>query len=119
MLKTFTLDKVVDEQFTETEGKRTFHLTDENGDKRTVWGSTLLDENQHPVTISTNIKREYPLIQCLFNSKVKDTIRIEFTQYNCVFDRKSMMSTQQTVDDILKQMKTKPVRIGPLLSFTN
>ncbi len=117
MLKTYTLEKVVDEQYTETEGKRTFHLVDENGDRRTVWGSTLLDENQHPVSISTDKKREYPLIQCLFNSKVKDTIKIEFTQYNCVFDRKSMNVDHQTIEDIAKEMQKKPVRIGPLLQF--
>lgn len=118
MLKTFTLEKVVDEQLTETEGKRVFHLFDENGDKRTVWGSTLLDENQHPVSISTNQQREYPLIQCLFNSKVQDTISIEFTQYNSVFNRKSMSEVQQTVEDIMKEMQKKPMRVGSLLQFS-
>ena len=119
MLKTFTLEKVVDEQLTETEGKRIFYLIDENGDKRTVWGSTLLNDSQQPVSISTNKKREYPLIQCLFNSKVQDTIKIEFTQYNSVFNRKSMSDVQQTVEDIMKEMKTKPMRVGSLLQFVD
>ena len=117
MLKTFTLNKVVDEQFTETEGRRIFFLTDESGDERSVWGSTLLDENQHPVSISTDKKREYPLIQCLFDSKVKDTIKIEFTQYNDIFDRKSMSLEHQTIDEIAKEMQNKPLRIGALLQF--
>ncbi len=117
MLKTFTLDKIVDEQLTETEGKRTFYLTDENGDKRIVWGTTLLDEQQFPVSISTHKKREFPLLQCLFHSKVKDTIKIEFTQYNSVFDRKSMSEIQQSVDNIIKEMQKKPYRVGSLLQF--
>ena len=119
MLKTFTLEKVVDEQLTETEGKRIFHLTDENGEKRTVWGSTLLNDNQQPISISTNKKREYPLIQCLFNSKIQDKIKIEFTQYNSVFNRKSMADVQQTVEDIMKEMKKKPMRVGSLLQFVD
>lgn len=117
MLKTFTLEKIVDEQLSETEGKRTFHLTDENGDKRTVWGSTLLNEQQTPVSISTNKKPEYSLIQGLFDTKIKDSITIEFTQYKTVFDRKSMSDVQQTVEDIMKEMQKKPKRVGSLFQF--
>lgn len=115
MLKTFTLEKVVDELLTETEGQRTFHLSDEKGEKITVWGNTLLDENQQPVSISTHKKREYSLIQSLFSSKIKDTIKIEFTQYNSVFDRKSMSEVQQTVEDIMTKMQKKPLRVGSVL----
>ena len=115
MLKTFTLDKIVDEQFTETEGKRTFYLTDENGEQRVVWGSTLLDEKQQPVSITAVRKREHPLIQCLFDAKIKDIINIEFTQYNAIFDRKANQLNAQTINDIANEMQKKPYRVDSLI----
>ncbi len=115
MLKTFTLERIVDEQFTETEGKRTFFLVDEKGEKRTVWGSTLLDEKQQPVSITAQRKREHPLLQCLFESKIKDTINIEFTQYNAIFDRKANQINAQTVEEIAEEMQKKSFRVGPLI----
>jgi hypothetical protein len=118
MLKTYTLVRKEEQQISDTEGKMIFHLTDENGDQRTVWGTTKLDENLNPVSISTEKKREFPLIQCLFVTNVNETINIEFQQYNTVFERKEMGVSQQTVDDIAKSMMNKPVRLGPLLKST-
>jgi len=120
MFKTFTLDRIVDEQLTETEGKRVFHLTDENGDSRTVWGTTLLNEDKVPVSIAANKKREHPLIECLFNSELKDVISIEFKQYNSIFvrDNKEVEVTAQTIDELAKEMQSKPLRVGSLIKST-
>ena len=118
MLKTFTLDRIVDEQLTETEGKRTFHITDETGFTRTVWGTTLLNENKQVVSIAANKKREHPLIQCLADAVLKETISIEFTQYNAVFGRDDRDPSKQTIDDIAKEMQDRPMRIDSLISLT-
>lgn len=118
MFKTFTLDRIVDEQLSETEGKRTFYIIDEKGDTRAVWGTTLIDEKGTPVSIAANKKREHPLIQCLFNSKIKQTINIEFTQYNSIFERKDEpVNAPFSIDEIAKEMQQKPVRVGSLVAF--
>ncbi len=120
MFKTFTLDRIVDEQLTETEGKRTFHITDESGYTRTVWGTTLIDASQRPLTITANKKREHPLIQCLFDADLKQTINIEFTQYNDIFERKDEpVDTPFSVEEIAKEMETKQVRVGSLVAFSD
>ena len=113
MLKTFTLNRIEEEQISKTEGKMTFYLTDELGDKRSVWGYTLLDENQTAVSITTDVKREHPLIQCLFVSEINETINIEFKQYNNVFERHQMK--EKTIEEIAQDMQNKPLRLGPLL----
>ena len=120
MQKTFTLDRIVDEQLTETEGKRTFHLIDENGEQRTVWGTTLLNEDKVPVSISANKKREYPLLECLFDSALKDTIKIEFEQYNTIFERDNakVEVTAETIEALAKEMQSKPMRVGSLIKTT-
>ncbi len=120
MYKTFTLDRIVDEQLTETEGKRTFHLTDENGDSRTVWGSTLINEYKMPVSITANKKREHPLIQCLFDAELNAQINIEFDQYNTVFERDDAKAevTAETLDNLFKDMQSKPFRVGSLIKTT-
>ena len=117
MLKTFTLNKIKEEVLSESEGKMTFELTDENGDTRTVWGMTTLDENDIPVSISAVKTREHPLIQCLFKSQPNETIKIEFTQYNNIFERKDDEKTP-TIEELLEEMKKKPLRMGELLEFT-
>ncbi len=115
MFKTFTLTRKEEEQLSETEGKMTFHLMDENGLKRTVSGFTQLDENLNAVSISTPRKREYPLIQCLFITDVGETINIEFTQYNDVFVRNDQDTAEKTIEELAREMQAKPVRLGPLL----
>ena len=119
MLKTFTLNKVEEEVLSESEGKMTFELRDEAGVIRSVWGTTKLDQNGLPLSISANKTREHPLIQCLFNSQPNETIKIEFTQYNDIFERKDEDQKTPSVDDLIKEMQKKPLRIGELLEFTD
>ena len=118
MIKTFTLQRIEEQQISATEGKMTFYLVDENGEYRTVTGATHLDENRQAIKISTQIKREHPLIQCLFDSDLNDTINIEFDQYNTVIERKDSNSTTPSVDDLIKEMQEKPIRLGPMLKST-
>ncbi len=115
MFKTFTLTRKEEEQLSETQGKMTFHLTDENGFERKVSGLTQLDENLNAVSISSHRKREHPLIQCLFINNVDETINIEFSQYNDVFARNDQDKTQKTIEDLAREMQNKPLRLGPLL----
>ena len=120
MFKTFTLDRIVDEQLTETEGKRTFHITDESGYTRTVWGTTLINDAKVPLSITASKKREHPLIQCLFDPDLKQTINIEFTQYNSMFERKDEpVNAPFSVEEIAKNMETKSVRVGSLVAFSD
>ncbi len=118
MIKTFTLKKIQEQKTSAAEGKMTFTLVDENGEHREVSGMTQLDENQHAVNISTHIKREYPLIQCLFNSEINETINIEFDQYNTVIERTEDESKTPTVEDLIKEMQEKPLRLGAMLKST-
>ena len=118
MLKTFTLNKIEEEMITDTEGKMTFHLTDESGFERSVWGRTTIDENNQTIGISAIKKREHPLIQCLFHSKPNETIKIEFTQYNDIFERKDEDKSTPTVKELIEEMQKKPLRMGELLEFT-
>ena len=115
MFKTFTLTQKEEEQISESEGKMTFHLTDESGFQRKVSGFTQLDENLNAVSISSPKKREHPLIQCLFITNVDETINIEFTQYNDVFVRNDQDVTEKTIEELAREMQNKPVRLGPLL----
>ncbi|GAA0407854.1 hypothetical protein GCM10009133_15510 [Cocleimonas flava] len=115
MFKTFTLTRKEEEQLSETEGKMTFHLTDESGFQRKVSGFTQLDENLNAVSISTPRKREHPLIQCLFITNVDETINIEFTQYNDVFERNDQDTAEKSIEELAREMQNKPVRLGPLL----
>jgi len=87
MIKTYTLVDREEQQISDFEGKMIFHLEDENGDKRTVWGLTALDDELNAIDITALRNREHPLIQCLFLTNVGEQINIEFTQYNDVFER--------------------------------
>ncbi len=118
MFKTYTLMEVEEEQVTDTEGKVTYHLTDENGESRKVTGSTQLDANLNAMSVSTTQKREHPLIQCLFYTEINETIDIEFKQYNHVFERKENEVTEQTIEELAKKMQEKPLRVGELLKST-
>jgi len=121
MFKTFSLTKKYQEQISATEGRMTFHLKDENGVERTVWGLTQLDEELNAVSIATPRTREYPLIQCLFLTNVNEKINIEFTQYNDVFERTEdevKITTAEDIEKIAKEMQDKPMRVGALLKST-
>jgi len=112
MFKFFTIDRIIDEQITETKGLRAFYLTDELGDKRIVYGTTLLDGNLNPVSIQAEKEREHPLIEYLFTSKLKDTISIEFSQYNEIFKREFGDVTEQTLEEIARDMQSKPIDLA-------
>ena len=103
MLKKFMIEKVDEEQFTETTGRITFHLVDENGNCRKVKGSTHLDENQKARGITTESVRELPLIETLFSNRKKKFIEVEFDPFNKVYDRE----TDQTVNQIAYQEVVK------------
>ena len=96
MLKKFMLEKVDEEQLTETTGTITFHLVDENGDHRTVKGTTFLDGNQKAQGISTDSIRELPLIESLFSNRHKKIVEVEFDHFNKVYDRE----TDQTINQL-------------------
>jgi len=117
MLKTYTLVKKEEIQVSDTEGKMIFHLTDENGDQRRVSGDTKLDVHLNAVSISTDKKREHPLIQCLFYTEINETINIEFKQYNTVFERNDEPA-EKTVEELAKEMENKPMRVGSLIKTT-
>ncbi|MGK0270274.1 MAG: hypothetical protein ACI88H_000917 [Cocleimonas sp.] len=121
MFKTFSLTKKQEEQISATEGKMTFHLRDETGIDRTVWGLTQLDEDLNAISIVAPRAREHPLIQCLFLTNVNEKINIEFTQYNDVFERKTdkvEITSAEDIERIAKEMQNKPMRVGALLKST-
>lgn len=121
MFKTFKLIEKKEERLSAVQGKMTFHLEDENGIERSVWGLTELDSELNAISITSLRPREHPLIQCLFLTNVNEKINIEFTQYNDVFDRKDEMTEVMTAEDlekIAKEMQDKPMRVGALLKST-
>lgn len=121
MFKTFKLVKKEEEQVSTHEGKMTFHMVDENGLERTVWGKTELDSDLNATSIAALRPREHPLIQCLFLTNVGEEINIEFTQYNDVFERKEdnpQVATKEDLERIAREMQDKPMRVGALLKST-
>lgn len=121
MFKTFKLINREEEQVSDHEGKMTFHLEDENGVQRKVWGITELDEDLNAISITALRTREHPLIQCLFLTNINEQINIEFTQYNEVFERKEddlKVVTAEDLEKIAKEMQNKPMRVGALLKST-
>ena len=121
MFKTFKLIEKKEEQLSESQGKMTFHLKDEAGFERSVWGHTQLDADLNALSIAALHPREHPLIQCLFLTNVNEKINIEFTQYNDVFERKDEAVEVATAEDLKKimdEMQNKPMRVGALLKST-
>jgi len=121
MFKTFKLVNREEEQVSDHEGKMTFHLEDESGVQRKVWGITELDEDLNAIRITALRTREHPLIQCLFLTNINEQINIEFTQYNEVFERKEddmKVVTAEDLEKIAKEMQNKPMRVGALLKST-
>jgi len=121
MIKTYTLVDREEQQISDFEGKMIFHLEDENGDKRTVWGLTALDDELNAFDITALRNREHPLIQCLFLTNVGEQINIEFTQYNDVFERNDAeikVVTAEDLEKIAQDMQDRPMRVGALLKST-
>jgi len=105
MLKTYMIEKVVEEQLSETEGLMTFYLVDENGDCRTVSGNTYLNESLQPQGITTLSKRELPLVDTLFASRHKKTIDIEFESFNKIYDREMDKTVNELAYEKVIQMQ--------------
>lgn len=112
MIKTFTLNKIEEEQVSDTAGTMTFYLTDENGDSRIVSGTTFLDKNKQAKGISSSHKRELPLIQNLFEMEVNETIDLEFKYYNNIYDRAS----DKTVNEVAYEKALEMQKEGKFLS---
>ena len=108
MLKTYTLHKREEEQLTATQGTMTFYITDENGDSRIVTGSTFINSDKVAQGISSENKRELPLIEGLFRLELGETIDIEFEHYNESYDRKTNKTINQVaLDTVLEMQKEK------------
>ncbi len=118
MLKTFTLNRKEEEQLTATQGAMVFYITDENGDSRVVSGSTFINENKVAQGISSENKRELPLIEGLFRLELGESIDIEFDHYNQSYDRDTNKTVNQVAYDAVMEMeKGKKLfhRIGKFL----
>lgn len=106
MLKKFMIEKVEQEQLTDTNGTITFHLVDEEGNYRTVKANTFLDENKEAKGVSTDNIRELPLIESLFSYRNKKIIEIEFDYFNQVYDRETNTTiNQKAYKAVLKMQK--------------
>ena len=110
MVKTFTLNKIEEEQISERKGIMKFHLTDEKNSPRTVTGITFLDENGRPKGICSSTKRELPLVQILFEMEENETINLEFKYYNRKFNRDLDMTINQVAyETVLEMEKEKSI----------
>jgi len=110
MLKTYTLHKREEEQLTATQGTMTFYITDENGDSRIVSGSTFLNSDKVAQGISSENKRELPLIEGLFRLELGETIDIEFQHYNESYDRETNKTINQVaLETVLEMQKEKKI----------
>lgn len=107
MLKKFMIEKVDQEQLTDTTGSITFHLVDENGDHRTVSGKTFLDENKKAQGISTDSIRELPLIESLFSNRDKNIVEVEFDHFNKVYDRETDTTINKKAYDAVLEMQNE------------
>ena len=105
MLKTFTLDKRVDEQLSDTTGSVIFSVTDELGGERKVFADTFLDENLVPQGVTASNKRELPLVEGLFRMEIGETTTIDFTLYNKTFSRKKDKTSNQIAHDEVVKME--------------
>jgi len=104
MLKTFILNSREEKILKDTQGTISFNITDENNDTRVVTGTTFLDKDGVAQGISSESKRELPLIEGLFRLKVKESIEIEFDYFNEVFDRDTNKTVNQIAYETVKEM---------------
>ncbi len=105
MLKTFTLIKREDNLLSDKAGTVNFTIMDENSDTRVISGATFLDENKHPQGVTSENKRELPLIEGLFRLELNESIEIEFEHYNKLFDRDSDKTANQVAYDKILEMQ--------------
>jgi len=105
MLKTFTLVARRETKETDRQGTISFDIIDENNDSRTVKGTTFLDENRVAQGISSENKRELPLIEGLFRLEINEEIEIEFDYYNEAYDRELDKTVNQIAYEKVMQME--------------
>lgn len=105
MLKTYMIEKIVEKQLSNTVGTMEFHLVDENGDSRRLSGMTFLDENQQAQGISSECKRELPLIENLFSFRDKKVVDIDFESFNKVYDRDLDKTVNQVAYEKVLEMQ--------------
>jgi len=118
MLKTYMIEKISEEVISDNVGRMTFYLIDENGDCRTVRGETFLDNDQKPTGISSESKRELPLVESLFSNRDKKVVDIDFEKYNMVYDRDLDKTINEIAFEKVKEMekeKTLSFRLAKLL----
>ena len=120
MLKTFTLEKRVDEQLSDTSGTVIFSVTDENKTARDIFADTYLDENKIPQGVTASNKRELPLVEGLFRMEIGETTEIDFTLYNETFSREDNKTSNQIAhDEVIKMQKEGSLlgKIGKLFKL--
>lgn len=117
MLKTFILNKRIEKQLSDTSGVITFYITDEAGNSREIIGDTFLDKNMQPQGISSNNKRELPLIEGLFRLDLNESIDIEFKHYNNQYNRELDKTVNQVAYDTVMKFKTDESLITKLSKY--
>ncbi len=105
MIKTYTLNKIEEEQISDKKGTMTFHLTDEKGDSRKVTGITFLDENKKAKGICSSTKRELPLVQLLFEMKENEVLELEFKYFNDKYNRDLDKTANQIAYEAVLEME--------------
>ncbi len=99
------IEKIEEEVCSDSTGKMTFHLVDENGDCRSVTGMTFLDKNGQAQGISSESKRELPLIENLFSDRHKKVVDIEFDHFNKIYDRELDKTVNEIAYEKVLQME--------------
>ena len=99
------IEKIEEEVCSDSTGKMIFHLVDENGDCRTVSGTTFLDKDGQAQGISSESKRELPLIENLFSERHKKVVDIEFDYFNKVYDREQDKTVNEIAYEQVLQME--------------
>ena len=117
MLKTFTLVRREEEKIKGNQGTISFTVSDENNDTRIVTGITFLDKNGIAQGVSSENKRELPLIEGLFRLELNESIEIEFEFYNEVFDRETNKTANQIAYEAIKQMEKEKSLIYRITKF--
>lgn len=105
MLKKFMVERIDQEELTETKGSIVFHLVDENGECRRVEGFTYLDKNKEAQGVSTNSVRELPLIENLFSNRDQKFVEVEFDHFNEVYDRETDSTINQKAYKAVTEMQ--------------
>jgi hypothetical protein len=85
MLKTFTLNAISHQQKTPESGLIYWNVTDENSRKRKITGITGLSQQGFIKTVTSQHRRELPLVEILSQHGEGDTFCIDFSLFNETF----------------------------------